>query len=606
MTKDAVINKVRPDWGKEFQGQFESHCSRVGTEVERGLPRRSTTFSRAERWHRTLEEGVRADLVQSGMPVGFWSLSAVHWTGHWNRLSRDGRPSPYVKRYKRQSGLELRPFGSLIVYLKDKPTAITNLPKFEPRGDFGVVVGYGAYSSYLILRLQPYIQDGKRLFKRTRDVKFPVEGLVFPVRTLLKSKFPEVSWHFRCPCESQDSQEAPQVCNEEQPSCKFCLRFVVDSSVPILCPACLAGGTKRISKKSSEAITHSGDPSCRLARCSCVEEACSSVVVEESIDPQAPCEHEESSLAELCFSELLIGSELPSVDPNEVEAGFEEPDVFHANAARSALSSFPTAGEEAVRNFCMVYKSVSLKSESASCPAARAAVSKELKTMMDLLVWDGFETVMEMWELRALHADALVVYAHLLLGCKDIEGCDLQEGDAIQSILLKWKARLVAGGNRLLDNEGKHYREKGLYGAPTSLEAIRLVCWWATMCADHVLLQADVSGAYLQSRLGGRPVWVVLPPAFWPKDWHDRGLKQPVLRLRKALYGLQRSGFDWAKKANAVLSNLGWVLVPDVVDAVYTLREGSSMCIMALYVDDILAAGPGPMLVKSLNAIRGV
>ena len=96
----------------------------------------------------------------------------------------------------------------------------------------------------------------------------------------------------------------------------------------------------------------------------------------------------------LCFSELLINSELPSVDPNEVEAGFEEPDVFHANAARSALSSFPTVGEEAVRNFCMVYKSVSLKSESASCPAARAAVSKELKTMMDLLVWDGFETVM--------------------------------------------------------------------------------------------------------------------------------------------------------------------------------------------------------------------
>ena len=85
--------------------------------------------------------------------------------------------------------------------------------------------------------------------------------------------------------------------------------------------------------------------------------------------------------------------------------------------------------------------------------------------------------MLEMWELRSLHADALVVYAHLLLGCKDIEGCDLQEGDAIQSVLLKWKARLVAGGNRLLDNEGNHYREKGLYGAPTSLEAIRLVCW---------------------------------------------------------------------------------------------------------------------------------
>ncbi len=69
-------------------------------------------------------------------------------------------------------------------------------------------------------------------------------------------------------------------------------------------------------------------------------------VVEESIDPQASCEHEESSLAKLYFSELLINSEVPSVDPNEVEAGFEEPDVFHANAARSALSFFPTVGSE--------------------------------------------------------------------------------------------------------------------------------------------------------------------------------------------------------------------------------------------------------------------
>ena len=107
--KDSTILKVRPDWGKEFTGQFESQCERVGAEVERGLRRRSTTFARAERWHRTLEEGVRADLVQSGLGVGWWSLSAVMWTEHWNRPSRDNRPSPYVRRWKRESGLELRP-----------------------------------------------------------------------------------------------------------------------------------------------------------------------------------------------------------------------------------------------------------------------------------------------------------------------------------------------------------------------------------------------------------------------------------------------------------------------------------------------------------------
>ena len=93
-------------------------------------------------------------------------------------------------------------------------------------------------------------------------------------------------------------------------------------------------------------------------------------------------------------------------------------------------------------------------------------------------------------------------------------------------------ARLVAGGDHLLDINGKHYREEGLSGAPTSLEAIRLVCWWACVNSTHELLQADVTGAYVQSKLGGRPVGIVLPPTLWPESWRNRGLKRPVLRLR--------------------------------------------------------------------------
>ena len=100
-------------------------------------------------------------------------------------------------------------------------------------------------------------------------------------------------------------------------------------------------------------------------------------------------------------------------------------------------------------------------------------------------------------------------------------------------------------------------------------------------------------------------MWIVLPPSLWPEWWSEKGYKQPVLRLRKALYGLQRSGFDWAKKAHSVLTAAGWTVIPDVVDAVYIKRDGSKVCIMALYVDDILASGPSDMLTEALNAIRG-
>ena len=91
------------------------------------------------------------------------------------------------------------------------------------------------------------------------------------------------------------------------------------------------------------------------------------------------------------------------------------------------------------------------------------------------------------------------------------------------SRLLKWKAKLVASGDHLLDINGKHYPEQGRLGAPTKMEAIRLVCWWAGMNSTHELLQADVTGTYLQSKLG---------PTLWPESWRNRGLKRPVLRLR--------------------------------------------------------------------------
>jgi len=603
VTSDAKILKVRPDWGKEFVGPFESHCNRVDTQIEKGLPRRSTTFARAERWHRTLEEGVRADLVQSGLGHQWWSLSAVMWCEHWNRLSREGRVAPYVKRYNRESGLELRPFGSLIIYLKDKPSAVSNLPKFEPRGEFGIVVGYGAYSSYVILQLAPFIQLGKRLFKRTRDVKFPVDGPKFPIRLLLQSKVPEVPWHFLCPCEDPESKEDPSVFDDGL-RCNVCLGYI--SQEPVTCVACLHGGSKRLKSKTAHADIHVNGAECRLRRCACTTNPVNFAAIESAFDPLPPIEYEDNSLADICFGELLIPPDIQSVDADTVEEGFVEPETAHASSGVATLSTVHSCAGEAIRGFCMVYKSVSLKSESAHSVEAQAAIAKEVRTMLDLRVWDDYSTAIELWELHALHPDALVVYAHLLLGCKNVEGSDAVEGDPLQSFLLKWKARLVAGGNRLLDAHGVHYKERGLYGAPTSLEAIRLVCWWATMNPDHILLQADVSGAYLQSKLGGRPVWVVLPPTLWPEAWRDKGFRQPVLRLRKALYGLQRSGFDWAKKAHSVLSNLGWAIIPDVVDAVYILRRDGQICILALYVDDILAAGPSTMLVNALNAIRGV
>ena len=131
---------------------------------------------------------------------------------------------------------------------------------------------------------------------------------------------------------------------------------------------------------------------------------------------------------------------------------------------------------------------------------------------------------------------ALVVWAHLLLGQKSIEA-------AVQIL----KARLVAGGNNVRDARGYLALEGALYGAPASLETIRFVVWWSCMHPDFLLLQSDVRHAYLQALLRGPSVYIVLPKRVWPQSWS--GMYAPALRLRKAIYGLKRSGFDWMDHA---------------------------------------------------------
>ena len=144
--------------------------------------------------------------------------------------------------------------------------------------------------------------------------------------------------------------------------------------------------------------------------------------------------------------------------------------------------------------------------------------------------------------------------------------------------------------------------EEALYGAPASLETIRFVVWWSCMHPDFLLLQSDVRHAYLQALLRGPPVYIVLPKRVWPQSWS--GMYAPALRLRKAIYGLKRSGCDWMDHATQVLEKRGWRRLEDFADSLFAKGAGSNTMLLALYVDDILAAGPGKLLTEELTALR--
>ena len=306
------------------------------------------------------------------------------------------------------------------------------------------------------------------------------------------------------------------------------------------------------------------------------------------------------------FEKFSVDEEKIQGPPSTIESGFEEPDeaglalTAHLKVIDDDVDKLEFCTAEAVRGFAMVYRGVKLDSHEAQCPEAEAAIEKEINNMTNK-TFDSYDNVQEKHDVTRACPDALFVYSHLLLGVKHTE---VTAGGQPPI----WKARLVAGGNYLHDASGVKIIEADLYGAPASLEGVRVVVWRATMSPTCDLLQADIHAAYLQARLKGRPTFVELPRRLWPKQWfYSDGtprFRHPVLRLFRAIYGLRRSGFDWMEHAQRVLQHHGWQPIRDVADSLFVKTTAAGPLVLCCYVDDLLASGPGPELRQAMEELR--
>ncbi|CAK0821170.1 unnamed protein product, partial [Prorocentrum cordatum] len=152
-----------------------------------------------------------------------------------------------------------------------------------------------------------------------------------------------------------------------------------------------------------------------------------------------------------------------------------------------------------------------------------------------------------------------------------------------------WKARFVCTGNHIVGADGrKVWQVDNLYAAPDDLHNARLVVLHGA--ATGIVLKGDVKTAYLQAAPGGNATWLRLPKHMrhhLPKRAMSR--KDPVVRLLRALYGFPRSGGDWGAHFARALRNAGWKSV-EGEKSLWISPCG--MCVMVMYVDDLVLGGP--------------
>jgi transposase InsO family protein len=148
--------------------------------------------------------------------------------------------------------------------------------------------------------------------------------------------------------------------------------------------------------------------------------------------------------------------------------------------------------------------------------------------------------------------------------------------------ITKHKARLVAKG--YAQRYGVDYEET--YAPVARYTSIRALL---ALAAHHnwELHQMDVKSAYLNGDLE-EDIYMQQPEGY---EQIGGNQQQLVCKLIKSLYGLKQAGRTWHLKIDIVLKREGFrALDADHCMYIRQLTDLSSLCIIALYVDDLLIA----------------
>lgn len=559
---ETKIKMVRSDNGGEFiSTAFQDLLVTHGIIFNPVPPGAHAQNGRVERVHRTVMDGVRTILADTGLPQEFWAEAAQYVVYVRNRVLKKGETVSPQELWtgKAPKYDQLRPFGSTVFVRSHKDTN-----KLQPRYFKAFLMGYRTYSESTIR----YFNPEEKAFNYSRDYIFERKCIDSPRST---PRIEKVDYNHK-----MNVTASPEVCFPLSPAPAATPDPIMSEpdEVPVVAPSRPTTPTPPQHEDETPDDTSSDVQSQQ------------SVEVEppRPLTPKRSTKHYDWEVTAAPRGESLAIKggqshtltddgrrinppraakkppiEFPHVDTSLLASSSEENNDDKVKTIQFGLTAQTAPALEA---YCLLAsdcpKTFRQARNSSEWPKWQSAMQTELAKMDKYDVWDVVERTDDM---RVL--DARWVYT------RKIDG---NTGEAAE-----YRARWVAKGYRQI--EGVDYNE--IFASVAHKDTIRV---FLAAVNYHRLLcdQVDIKAAFLN---GDLQETIYLSPA------EGSGTSPKfVYRLKKSLYGLKQSPRCFNDKLDTWLKSEGFTQASS--DAcLYTYRKGGVFIMLTIHVDDQLIAG---------------
>ncbi|KAJ0805060.1 putative RNA-directed DNA polymerase [Helianthus annuus] len=579
------VRRIRSDNGTEFKNRImDEFCTAKGILHEYSSRYTPQQNGVAERKNRTLIETARTMLVESQLPVRFWTeavASACYTLNRVLTVKRHGKTC-FELLHKKTPDLEyLEPFGAPCTMI-------------EPDGKFGAKAIEGYFLGYATPNLRVWNLTTKRIEEwgevRVQRYSNPPkpsgEPWMFDYDGLFDS--------FNLPTFDDDNAIAQMLSESENATGSQLARpIIVDSQASSSVNNLVSNEVfndavdYNLSSEDEEYVdANDGEALRPVQGTSEATDPVSAPIIQEENASSSTTHQLQNDIGNLNITNLRSNVEVPQVTETRIHNIHPQQniigDVLSGVRTRNQIRNNENAG---------LYAEIRESGQQNRWSFACYVSQEEPKSWKEALKDDSWVEAMqeELQQFEKLGVWKLVDRPdnYKKIGTRWVFKCKKDD----RGIVVRNKARLVVQGFSQI--EGIDYNE--VYAPVARLEAIRIFLAYASFKKFKVY-QMDVKSAFLHGVVK-EEVYVEQPPGFEDPLHPDR-----VLLLNKALYGLHQAPRAWYETLSTYLLSNGFRR--GLIDCTLFIKEnGEDLLLVQVYVDDIIFGSTDDKLCKEFEKV---